>query len=121
MSYIHAVLVLALVAVPARLVDPGGTWWAEFAGPGGQTGAETLSLVVKESVVTGTFENAVGGTGAIRDGKWDGKTLTFWVAWDTNDRLQASGTYSGGDTLPIDLKTSQWSARRLFKRASVRK
>jgi hypothetical protein len=109
-------VIASLVSSPAaRAADPAGTWRAEFAGPGGTTGTETLTLAVKDRTVTGTFENAVGGVGPIRDGQWDGTTLRFWVPWDRSDKLEANGTFAGA-TLELNLKTSQWQAKRVFKR-----
>ena len=117
MSSLKTVMV-ALLWIPlvvSRQADPAGTWRAEFSGPGGTKGAEVLKLTVKAGVVTGTFENAVGGIGPVRDGKWDGTTLRFWVSWDTSDKLEATGTLAD-TTLNLELKTSKWAAKRAFKR-----
>lgn len=103
-----------VAALGAAAADPAGRWRAEFTGPGGTTGVETLDLAVNGQVVTGTMTNAVGGVGQLRDGAWDGTTLTFWIPWDTSDRLTASGKMPG-ETLELDLKTSQWRARRVFR------
>jgi len=69
---------------------------------------------VNRATVTGTFANAVGGTDRIRDGKWDGKVLQFWVPWDSG-RLEATGVLVGA-TLELDMKTSQWHIKHVFKR-----
>ena len=107
--------VWSLVASAAQAATPPGAWRAEFTGPGGTKGVETLTLVVKGAEVTGTFENAVGGVGPVKDGHWDGKTLRFWVPWDSSDKLEASGTLSG-TTLTLGLKTSEWKSTRVFKK-----
>jgi hypothetical protein len=105
-----------LVSLPeARVADPAGTWRAEFTGPAGTTATETLTLTVKDTVVTGTFENALGDVGPIRDGQWDGTTIRFWVPWDRSDKLVANGRFVGAN-LEITLKTSQWQAKRAFRR-----
>jgi hypothetical protein len=98
----------------AQSTSIAGTWRAEFGGPGGATVSERLDLAVKAGVVTGTFTNAVGVAGTIRDGKWDGSTLRFWVAWNPG-RLQAVGRMDGS-TLRVDLTTSEWKATRAFNR-----
>ena len=110
-----AALVVALTAIVSTQGSAvAGRWQAELAGPGGTTVTETLDLVVKGESVEGTFTNAVGGTDRIRDGKWDGATLRFWVPWDPG-RLEAVGRMAGA-ALEVDLKTSRWSATRVFKR-----
>jgi hypothetical protein len=107
---------LLAVSVAAQAAGVGGTWRAEFGGPGGSTVSETLDLAVKDGIVTGTFTNAVGLAGAIRDGKWDGSALRFWVQWDPG-RLEAIGRMEGS-TLRVDLETSRWKATRVFKRVA---
>jgi hypothetical protein len=112
-TWMIMVMLLAGAATGA-VADISGRWRAEFPGPGGTVGEETLELVVTGSVVTGTLTNAVGGVGPIRDGKWDGASLQFWVEWDSDDRLVASGTLVGPN-LELDLSTRQWKSRRVFK------
>lgn len=113
-TWMVVVTVFAVVVLEAA-ADVTGRWRAEFQGPGGTVGTEILDLSVKNGVVTGTFTNAVGGVGPVRDGKWDGTTLRFWVPWDGNDRLEAAGKLIGPN-LDMDLRTGQWKARRLFRR-----
>lgn len=116
MRYLACAAVVMVVsgAMAGRGADVSGRWRAEFAGPGGETGVETLELRVRGDVVTGTMTNAVAGVGEVRDGKWDGTTLRFWVPWDGSDRLQAVGRMREA-TLEVDLKTRQWSAKRVFR------
>lgn len=111
-----AVLAAALAAAAA---DIAGTWRAEFPGPGGATAVETLDLTVTGNAVTGTLKNAVGGVNELRDGKWDGTTLRFWVPWNPG-KLEAVGQ-PVGTTLELQFKTSQWTAKRIFKRAAPQK
>ena len=112
------VMVMAAM-VAAAAADIAGTWQAEFPGPGGATAVETLDLTVKNDVVTGTLKNAVGGVSQLRDVKWDGTTLRFWVPWDPG-RLEAVGK-PVGTTLELQFKTSQWTATRVFKRVPAKK
>ena len=111
MAYAVVAMLGAVTAAVAGGVS--GSWRAEFQGPGGTTGVETLDLRVRGDSAGGTFTNALGGVGEVRDGKWDGTTLRFWVPWDGSDRLQAVGRLVDG-TLQLQLKTSKWSARRVF-------
>jgi hypothetical protein len=113
-----AIVIVLLAGVVCAVANLGGTWRAEFAGPDGGTATETLALSEKQGNVTGTFTNAVGGVGPLRDGKWDGTTLRFWVAWEGTDRLEATGRLVG-DALQLDLRTPKWQARRAFKRVSA--
>lgn len=109
-----ALAVTLTAIVTAQGGGVAGRWQAELPGPGGTTVTEALDLTVKSGTVTGTFTNAVGGTDQIRDGKWDGTTLRFWVPWNPG-RLEAVGKLAGA-TLQVDLKTSRWSATRAFTR-----
>jgi hypothetical protein len=114
MKLLHGIgVVIGLVTSLTAAGDVAGTWRAEFPGPGGATAVETLTLAVKNADVTGTLTNAVGGVGQIRDGKWDGATLRFWVPWDPG-KLEASGRLVGPN-LEMQFKTSQWTAARVFK------
>jgi hypothetical protein len=116
-TLIRAIAGLALTTlVLAQTPGVVGTWRAEFTGPGGTAGSETLDLSVKDGVASGTFTPAVGGSSPIRDGKWDGTTLRFWVQWDPG-RLEAVGKVVGA-TLEVDLKTSRWTAKRVFNRVA---
>ncbi|MEO8484523.1 MAG: hypothetical protein ABI634_20135 [Acidobacteriota bacterium] len=113
---VGGLLMAAFVTAAAMTAaaDVTGRWKTEFPGPGGSTAVEVLNLTVKGETVTGTFANAVGGVSPVQDGRWDGKTLRFWIPWDAG-RLEAVGTLIG-ERLSLQEKTSQWAATRTFTR-----
>jgi hypothetical protein len=111
---IGAALALALVHPAGGAPDIAGRWRAEVPAPGGETAFEYLDLTVRNTTVTGTLTNALGGVGQIHDGVWDGSTLRFWVPWDPG-KLEARGS-AVGDTLELVFKTSRWQAKRVFRR-----
>ncbi len=100
-----AVLLLALINVPAQAADITGKWTAEVAGPNGDSFQLSFSFKQDGATLSGTVEGPQGGAIAISDGKVDGDKVSFKVSFNGITIFHDGKINSSGDEIKLNSKS----------------
>jgi hypothetical protein len=111
-------LFVAALAWPASLA---GDWKGAFDFEGTSM-AVTMHFATKDGVLTGTISGLPTDPANIKDGKFDGDTVTFWTDIDYQDttyRIFFKGKVTGDEIhFQFGTQDGAWGAELVVKRAS---
>lgn len=111
-------LFLAALAWPAGLA---GDWKGAFDFEGNSVPV-TMHFATKDGILTGSISGLPTDPANIKDGKFDGDTVTFWTDIDYQDttyRIFFKGKVTGDEIhFQFGTQDGAWGAELVVKRAS---
>ena len=81
MKFVSIALMLVLLTVPAFAADVDGKWSGSIAGPQGELPV-AFTFKADGTTLTGSTTGFDGAEVAIKDGKTDGKNISFTINFD---------------------------------------
>jgi len=104
---ICAGLAMALSAAAALAADVSGTWTADSTGPDGASYPLTFIFKQDGAKLTGTVQGPQGDPIDISNGKVDGNSISFEVAFNGIKISHAGTVNDAGDEIKLSTKSDQ--------------